>query len=259
MKPIANADAEPPDDVQTSIPLIEDRSEKQQEEPRKKLNPLKTSDVKMRETGVIIETLDQELAACRMLVDSKMVPAAFDVPGKLFAARQLARELGLPVMAASRQIMVINNTPAIWGELPLALVHSSGKLESIEDYFIDAQYRRISLENKNLNAEIFAAICEIKRKDHPKKTFHFTLAQAQTAKLTGKAIWKDWLSIMMFRKARGLAIKSEFPDVLQGVAIAEYDFNEIPGRNSPPRDVSESVAGQANSLFGNQAEEITEE
>lgn len=214
-----------------------------EKKPQKALTP-----IKMDKDGlVIVETLQDELRVCAALVESKMVPESLDSPQKLFAARQLCREIGLPVMSAIRQVCVINGSPSLWGDTPLAIVRRSGYLEHIREYLIDKDYKEISVENKNLDAEIFAAVCEIKRKDFDKRSYFFTIAQATKANLLTKAIWKLYQSRMLSMKARGLALKNEFSDILMGIAMAEYDFDQIPGSNV--RDVADANTSKVNNFF----------
>lgn len=192
--------------------------------------------LKLDENGLVkIETLADELRVCDTLVRAGMVPESLNTPQKLFGARQLCRELDLPVMSAIRQVYVINGSPALWGDTPLAIVRRSGKLKHIREYLIDKDYNEICFKNKNLNAEIFAAICEIEREGGERREYAFTMQDAITADLAGKAIWKKYRKRMIGMKARGLALKNEFSDVLMGIAMAEYDFDSIP--NSGIRDV----------------------
>lgn len=206
---------------------------------------------RLDEQGLVrIETLGDEMRVCNTLVTSKMVPESLNTAQKLFAARQLCRELGLPVMSAIRQVYVVNGSPTLWGDTPLAIVRRSQLLVFIDEYLIDAEYNRISVKNKNLKAEIFASVCEIQRKDGERREYVFTVDQAQAAGLLNKnGPWKNYRSRMMQMKARGLALKNEFSDVLMGVGMAEYDFDEIPGVRV--RDVGDTAAEKANRVFEN--------
>jgi len=202
--------------------------------------------IKMGEHGIVISDLQEELNICKTLVEAKMVPASLDSPQKLFAARQLCRELGLPVVAAIRQVYVINGSPSLWGDTPLALVRQSKLLESIREYLIDKDYKEISIANKNLDTPHIAAVCTVKRKDSEPKEFFFTVEQAKKAGMGGGPVWAKYPTRMLQMKARGLALKNEFPDVLMGVAIAEYDYDEIPGVT---KDVTNTNVNEVNNFF----------
>lgn len=207
--------------------------------------------IKIDDQGLVkIETLSDELSLCKTLVSAGMVPSSLDTPQKLFAARQLCRELGLPVMSAIRQVYVVNGTPTLWGDTPLALVRRSGLLLKINEYFVDENFNQISVKNKNLKADVYAAVCEVQRKGDDLKEFFFTKDQAETAGLYTKnrSLWKVYPLRMIQLKARGLALKNEFSDILMGVGIAEYDYDEIPGVKI--RDVGDTTADKANQVFG---------
>lgn len=199
---------------------------------------------------VKVETLADEMRVCASLVAAGMVPESLNTAAKLFGARQLCRELGLPVMSAIRQVYVVNGSPSLWGDTPLALVRRSGMLEAIDEYLVDADYNRICLANKNLAAEPFASVCEVKRTGQPGKQFFFTMAMAEKAGLLAKnrSLWKVYPLRMLQMKARGLALKNEFSDVLMGVAMAEYDYDQVPGVVA--REVGETTADKANAAFG---------
>ncbi len=214
----------------------------QQAETQKEVNARAVA-LKMDEHGVVkIENLADELAVCSTLVKAGMLPEALKTGQQVFAARQLCRELGLPPMSAIRQVCVVNGVPAIWGDLPLALVRRSGQLEYFREYLVDAEYKEISVANKNLTAAPLAAVCEVQRKGYEKKTFYFTVEQAKAAGLLQKKIWALYQQRMLGMRVRGLALKNEFSDVLMGVGIAEYDFDQMPG--SGIRDVNDHTETQ---------------
>ena len=166
-----------------------------------------------------------------MLAGTDMVPKGFNSPQKVCAGMLYALELGLPPITSLRKIAVINGTPSLWGDMPLAMVRTSGKLESIKEYFLDKTQKIISVENGNLKEEVDVAICEIQRKSEEKKVYFYTsedVKKNKNANNPNSDVWKAYCSIMMKRKARSLALKDNFPDVLNGVAIAEYDHEELP-------------------------------
>lgn len=209
----------------TTATAVPETPEKVQQEVQSRAVALKMSPDGM----VKIETLADELSICATLVKAKMLPEALKDASQVFAARQLCRELGLPAMSAIRNVCVVNGVPAIWGDLPLALVRRSGQLEYFREYLIDEQYLELSVTNKNLSATVLAAVCEIQRKGYERKQFTFSIDQAKTANLLSKSIWNLYMQRMLGMRVRGLALKNEFSDILMGVGIAEYDFDQMPG------------------------------
>jgi len=174
--------------------------------------------------GTLQEQWKLATAYCR----SGMLPKSYNTPEKELTGMQYAYELGLSPLSALKNIAVINGQPSLWGELPLAIVRNSGKLVRIKEYNIDKDYKEICIANKNLNAHLYASICELEREGGEKKEFAFTrdMYKAQGAGVT--AIWNKFESIMFKRKARSIGLKDMFGDILEGLNIAEYDYNTIP-------------------------------
>jgi len=184
----------------------------------------KPKEIQARSDGSLLGgSFEERYRLCKAFVASKMLPKSFDTPEKALVGIEYAVELGFSKqpLIAIRNIAVINGMPSIWGELPLALVMRSKELEFIDEYWTSKDGTR--LPEGCLVVDIFSAVCEIKRKGFEKKRFEFTVND-----ITGNgvaAIWKSYKKVMMKRKARGIALKDIFPDVLLGVSIAEYDYN----------------------------------
>lgn len=169
-----------------------------------------------------------------------MVPKSYKSPEQVFAALEFARELGLKPLSALRNIAMINGSPSVWGDLPLALVRQSGLLFSIHEFWFDKQYKQISFKNQNLNAAIFGAICITKRVNQEVgyETW-FTMDDAKAANLLGKdSPWKTYTRRMLQMRARSQNLKDQFPEVLYQLPIAEYDFNTIPQMDSAKKIVT---------------------
>jgi hypothetical protein len=196
------------------------------------------SEIAIMEDGdVNTKTINELYRYAGLLLTGGILPKAFDTKEKICTGLLYLKELGLKPMTSFRNLAVINGTPSLWGELPLSLVRRSGLLESIEEFCIDKDYKQLSLENKNLDADIFAAVCRVKRKNAPIKEFFYTKADADKNPNATSAVWKSYRSIMMKRKARSLAIKDEFSDIIGGCGISEYDDDTIPSDNValPPK------------------------
>jgi hypothetical protein len=180
--------------------------------------------VKASSSGQLVgTTLDEQWRLAVAFYESGMLPKAYKSPQQVLVGMQYAYELGLKPLMALRQIAVINGQPSLWGELPLGLVRRSGLLEYFREWHVDKDYKEISFENKNLDVQVFAALCEVQRKGGEKRTYSFT--QKDKHGLGVSAIWNSFEKVMMMRKARALALKAQFPDVLEGMPIAEYDHH----------------------------------
>ncbi len=183
-------------------------------------------------------------------------PAIFESIEKQIAAYNLAVTLmGKQWQLAINNMYFIKGKLAIYGELPGTIAERTGEVVEKKVKIYTKDYTEICLENKNLDATVWAAVCIIQRKGREKKEFFYTLQDAETAgqypatkpeykdnKRTGKMIenddspWMKHTKVMLMRKAMNLAVKFEFPESLVGVPIAETDFDEAPDL----RDVTNS-------------------
>lgn len=156
-------------------------------------------------------------------------------------ALQLCHELGLPPMASIGKIAVINGTPSLFGEMPLALVMKSGLLEDIQE--------SVEMDGK----DPLRATCAVKRKGMSPMVREFTRDDATRAGLWGKGVWAKYPKRMIQMRARGHAIKDAFPDVLSGVSIAEYDWDTVVDDNGASIEVSRKTSS-LNDTFGKKTE-----
>jgi len=186
--------------------------------------PPQKAPITLDDNGLIApKDFDQMSRFCTVLAQSGMLPKQYDTAAKVMAGMQFARELGLKPLIGLKSIAVINGTPSLHTDGPLAIVMASGLLESINEYLLDDEYKPVNVENKNLNKKPVAAVCEVKRRGFEIKTTTFPANQAP--KKPGP--WTEYFEIMMKRRCRGIALKDIFPDVLNGIAIAEYDHDTL--------------------------------
>ncbi len=187
--------------------------------------------VRATETGLLIGgTLEDQWRIASAYARSGMLPKAFKTPDQVLVGLQFCAELGLRPLLAMRQIAVINGTPSLFGDLPLACVRNSGLLEEITEYLVDEKGERIDFR-KTPKAVWVAAVCEIKRKGQAKKEFTYSIDDAKAAKLWGTNVWSVHPKRMAQMRARNWLLKDEFGDVLGGAPIAEYDYNVSPESN----------------------------
>lgn len=187
----------------------------------------------------------------KQLMKGDGFPRHLDTAEKVIAAWNLAASLKLPPQVAIRNIAVINGTPCIWGDLPKALAENTGELEQFRLICIDKDYQEICLQNKNLDAEPFGAVCKIKRKGRTENEYSYTVTEARNARLLGnpkREVWSLYTKVMLMRKAMGMAVRIEFPDALMGCAVAEYDLDQAPDLKdvTPP---TEDKAALVNARF----------
>lgn len=234
---ISDADAEPPDDVPTAGGPVPEEPKKPEPPPQPKPQAQGPRHSAVAVKGVLAPAnIDEAFRLASAYYQSGLFPN-FDSPQKVMVAMQFASELGLPVLTAARQMYVLNGTPHIWGDLPLALVRKSGLLEEITERVLDKDGKDICHENNNLTADPHTAICTVKRKGEKERSFYWTWVEAEKAGLLKKnrSIWLLYPKRMMQMRVRSLALKDVFGDILSGVGISEYD-----DFNADVRDVTTS-------------------
>lgn len=163
-------------------------------------------------------TFDEQWRLANVFHKSGMMPQSLNTTEKVLVAIQICHELSLPPMASISKIAVINGTASLFGDLPLALVYRSGKIDWIEE----------SLITDPVTHQTIGARCITKRKGMEKTVERsFMKKDAETAGLLSKGPWKQYPSRMYQMRARSWCIKDAYTDVLSGVAIGEYDHNAI--------------------------------
>lgn len=219
--------------------------------PKDEMKKTQPMAIEIDNRGLVSAKNNSELMRyCGAMIDSKMVPDRFKTPGELFGAIMFTRSLNLPDVAI-RQVANIKGSPALFGDLPLSLVQVSGELKKFKEQWFDETYKVINFENKNLDARVFGAVCFMARGDGEVQSFSFTMYDATDSGLyPDKNLDKPWMKytkLMLRYKARSIALKSLFADKINGVAIAEYDFDEIPEYKI--KTVGGESANKANEAF----------
>jgi len=184
-------------------------------------------------------TIEGRYRIAQYAVASRMVPKSYSTPEQVLIGMEYALELGLRPLTGLRNIAVINGTPSIFGELPLAMVQRSGLMEWYDEQILDKDLKVIAMANSNLNVDPYAGWGKYKRKGGSTVERFFTIEDAKRAGLLSKGgPWLQYPRRMLQMRARSQALKDLFPDVLLGIAISEYDMNLAPEIGGLMRDVS---------------------
>lgn len=191
--------------------------------------------------GLQPSNISEALQLADMLSKSSIVPKDYQGnPGNVFVAMQWGAEIGLAPMQAMQNIAVINGRPSIWGDAMLALVRGSGLLEYIHE---------------DPTAE--GCTVKIKRKGEEEVVRSFTLEDARKAGLASKqGPWTQYPKRMMQMRARSIALRDVFADVLKGIhsaeeamdmpserdmgAVEEVKAEEKPAKKSSRKDAAKS-------------------
>jgi hypothetical protein len=179
------------------------------------------------------QSFAEAMQIAELLAKSSFVPKAYrEKPGDVLCAIQFGGEIGLPPLQALQTIAVIGGRPAVWGDGALGLVEASGLL----------MQKREWLEGVD---DALTACCEVQRRGKPEPIVRrFSVADAKRAKLWGKVSadgvpspWVLYPTRMLQMRARGLALRDEFADVLRGLVIREEtdDLEAAPVIRLPER------------------------
>ena len=173
------------------------------------------------------KNMEELISLSNLLAKSDLVPKDFQgKPANIVIAVSLGREVGVGWAQAVQNIAVINGRPAVWGDAALALVQNRADCEDISETIDGVGDAR-------------TATCTIKRKGRSVVVRTFSVAQAKTAGLWGKAgPWTQYPDRMLPMRARGFAIRDAFPDALRGLNLAEElqgsEIDVTPARSEAP-------------------------
>jgi len=223
----------------------------EQKHAQPKRNELMTMEIK--DGSMIVTTMDQKVAMIQAAISGGMLPKRYNNVGMVLSAMRYAAEVGLgESMVALRQIGIVDGNPCLYGDLPLSLCLKSGKLESMNEFFLDKDQIKICIENKNMNNPAEYAVCQVKRLgDSEVLTTYFSMQDAKNAGLSSRGTWLKYPRVMLKYRARSEALKGKFADFLNGIGIGEYDFDGRNEAESITRDRKETESIDE-TIFGKQ-------
>jgi len=174
--------------------------------------------------GISLANFDELWKFLNGVAKSDLVPKAyFGKPHDLLIAVQMGAELGLATMQAIQSIAVINGRPTLYGDGLLAIIMGAPTYQDHQEFFIVAGVPVDTLTAEDLGGDATAAVCTFQRKGKATPvTRSFSVAQAKRAGLLGKSgPWQQYPERMLQMRARTLAARDAFPDVLRGITSAE--------------------------------------
>jgi hypothetical protein len=168
----------------------------------------KTS-IAMSQHGMAIRTMDELWKFATCVQRSGIAPKSYKTVEQIVVGIQCGMELGFSPMASLKAVAVINGTPCVWGDGLKALVERSPECEYVKEW----------IEGEG---EKMVAYCEAKRRGRLEPTRQkFSHSDAKAASLLGKDTYKAYLRRMLQMRARSWALRDQFPDLLQGLSVAE--------------------------------------
>lgn len=201
--------------------------------PEEKSTKVAMSLIEAQPGGTLVPTsLEDQYRLARYYHNSGLMPRGLDTPEKVLVALQMCFEQGLPPMSSIGKIAVINGTPSMFGDLPLALVSKSGKLKEHKEWWFGKDGKPVA--DSAPIEQIAGASCTTYRTGMEPLTRSFTIEDAKLAQLWGKkspsgnpSPWVLYPKRMLQMRARSWALKDRFGDVLIGISIMEYDHNSF--------------------------------
>lgn len=171
--------------------------------------------------SLVPTTLSEAMQFSDVLSKSIMVPREYQgKPANVLVAVQWGMELGLAPMQALQNIAVINGKPSIYGDALLAMVRADHRCRGVKEY-LDGETAVCLITRSHNSGEVE----EIERK--------FSVDDAKRAGLWGKqGPWKQYPQRMLQMRARSLAIRDGFPDVIKGLISVE-EAQDMPAPMKP--------------------------
>lgn len=171
-----------------------------------------------RDAGATIATMADAWTLAQAFFKAGMAPSSFKSSQQVMIALMAGAEIGMGATASLKNLMVVNGTPSLHSDGPMALCLRSGMVGGRKDGYTGKPFD-----------DDYTAWFEVKRKGIEGWTRReFSVADAKTAQLWGKSgPWKNFPKRMLFVRARAFALRDAFPDVLGGVGIAE-ELQDIP-------------------------------
>lgn len=164
---------------------------------------------------------------------SGLVPSTMNTPEKLTVVMMSARELGIPMMMATRTLFVVDQKVAMMANVMLAKIYQSGLAESV----------KIADQSNGKGCDV-----TMQRKGMNPHTASFTLDDAQRAGLLYKDNWKKYPAAMCESRAISKCARVVFPDVIGGLYTPEEIVDKVPSQEAAI-DVSISVEKENEDVY----------
>lgn len=190
-----------------------------------------------------IENTTETRERVRFLINAGIYPQKFlmqknGIKTATVTEENLNKALGLIMFGKSLGLtepMSVNNLANINGRMTMdvmtmaTLVYKSGLMVDKRETF---------------DEETMTATCYVKRKGMESgETRTFSLADAKAAGLTSSAVWNNYTKDMLAKRALSRALRSVFPDVVNGlISDVEASDGEYSNNNASSHQVQETKA-----------------
>lgn len=153
-------------------------------------------------------TLDEAMRFSEIIAKSDLAPKDYrNKPGNVLLAVEMGSRLGIGPVQAMQNISIINGRASLWGDAALAVCKAHPQFVDVIESFDERKLEATCIAKRAGSADV-------------KHTFSFE--DAKTAKLWGKqGPWVTYPKRMAQMRARGFALRDQFPDALLGMITAE--------------------------------------
>jgi hypothetical protein len=185
----------------------------------------------MTEIAIRAASLPEKIDYADRLCNAVLLPAQYrDKPANILWAIEYGETLGITPMAAITGVHVIEGKPSASAALISGLVRRAG-------------------HKLRVTGDAFSATAQIIRADDPDYTFSvtFTIEDARTAGLTGKAVWKNYPASMLKSRAITQVARDACEEILFGLHYtpeelgAETDANGNPVEQRAARQYAQTA------------------
>lgn len=146
---------------------------------------------------------------------TEFVPSAMrGKPETVLACLAYGAEIGLGPMQSLSSVQVIDGKPTLSPEAMRALVLSAG-------------HRMWIVEQTDTSV----TLCGCRRGTEDVHKVTWTIAQAQTAGLANKDVWKKYPRAMLLARATSELCRAIFPDVVRGLSYTPEEIESIPAQS----------------------------
>src|SRR5215471_1224759 len=165
-----------------------------------------------------LEVMDRGLELAEVIANTDFVPKGLrgNQPA-ILAAILYGHEVGLEPMTSLSTIAIIEGKPSMSAEAQRALILAAG--------------HELTLEESTKTRATWAGR---RRGDKTTTRITWTLDDAKTAKIAGKANWQAYPAAMLSARASAALARAIFPDVIRGMAATEELEGDVDAEQPAP-------------------------
>lgn len=180
--------------------------------------------VSFNDSGLVDFKNQKDLAsAASLLIQMNMAPDSLKKNGiqAVMAALTFCKQYNLPYSALN-ELGYVKGKLGAFGSLMTALAKRSPEWQDFVVIYTNEKFEKISLENKNLDNEVFACVVRVRKKNSDVwNEYFFTKKEAEKAGLLSSNTYQNYLKTMLYHRAKAQALRTEFSDYLNGVESFE--------------------------------------